>query len=264
MKKCFVIQPFDDGKFDKRYRDVYAPAIKAAGLEPYRVDKDPTTTVPIDAIEKGIRTSVICLAEITTDNPNVWYELGYAFALKRPIVMVCSEERVKYPFDVQHRTITRYKTESSCDFSALKHKVETRLRAQLDQNNAPENIQNSEQTALLVGLSQLEVAILSEIASRLVTTEEKISASLIKGSVENAGFPPAGFIVGFKKLIEKNMVAVTEETEYDGHFEEVYKAVSITGNGWQWIEANEDKFLLKQIQREPKSLPDVDEGDVPF
>ena len=77
MTRCFVIQPFDSGKFDKRYDDVYAPAIVDAGIEPYRVDKDPGVDVPIDAIEQGIRDSLVCLADITTDNPNVWYELGF-------------------------------------------------------------------------------------------------------------------------------------------------------------------------------------------
>jgi hypothetical protein len=42
MTTCFVIQPFDSGKYDKRYADVYRPAIVDAGLEPYRVDKDPS------------------------------------------------------------------------------------------------------------------------------------------------------------------------------------------------------------------------------
>ena len=59
---------------------MYQPAIKAAGLEAYRVDRDPGVEVPIEAIEDGIRTATVCLADITTDNPNVWYELGFAFA----------------------------------------------------------------------------------------------------------------------------------------------------------------------------------------
>ncbi|MBU0719064.1 MAG: hypothetical protein KJ749_12505 [Planctomycetes bacterium] len=43
MGRCFVIQPFDDGgEFDKRYEDVFLPAIRDAGLEPYRVDRDPS------------------------------------------------------------------------------------------------------------------------------------------------------------------------------------------------------------------------------
>lgn len=37
---CFMIQPFDGGKFDKRYEDVFKPAIEAAGLIAYRVDND--------------------------------------------------------------------------------------------------------------------------------------------------------------------------------------------------------------------------------
>jgi hypothetical protein len=50
MDTCFVIQPFDKDKFDQRYTDVFEPAIKAAGLEPYRVDRDPTVTIPIERI----------------------------------------------------------------------------------------------------------------------------------------------------------------------------------------------------------------------
>lgn len=71
MATCFIIQPFDDGPFDKRYEDILAPAVSAAGLEPYRVDRDPRVSIPIDEIEAGIRSSDICLAEITTDNPNL-------------------------------------------------------------------------------------------------------------------------------------------------------------------------------------------------
>ncbi len=91
MTTCFVIQPFDGGKFDKRFSGVYKPAIEQAGLEAYRVDSDPGVSVPIESIEKGIRQATICLADISTDNPNVWYELGFAFASKRPVVMVCSD-----------------------------------------------------------------------------------------------------------------------------------------------------------------------------
>lgn len=79
MPTCFVIQPFDADKFDKRFEQVFKPAIIVAGLDPYRVDQDPHVDIPIDGIESGIRSASICLADITTDNPNVWYELGYAF-----------------------------------------------------------------------------------------------------------------------------------------------------------------------------------------
>ena len=66
MPTCFVIQPFDSGKFDKRFDDVYKPAIEAAGLDAYRVDRDPKVEIAIEAIEEGIRNSAICLADVTT------------------------------------------------------------------------------------------------------------------------------------------------------------------------------------------------------
>jgi hypothetical protein len=59
MAFCFVIQPFDGGKFDKRFDDVFKPAIEAAGLSAYRVDRDPTVEVPIEAIEDGIREAAV-------------------------------------------------------------------------------------------------------------------------------------------------------------------------------------------------------------
>jgi hypothetical protein len=86
MSTCFVIQPFDSGKFDKRFKETFAPAIFEAGFEPYRVDDDPRAEVLITSIEDGIRSAAVCLADITMDNPNIWFELGYAFASKRPVV----------------------------------------------------------------------------------------------------------------------------------------------------------------------------------
>lgn len=30
--RCFMIQPFDGGKFDKRFDDVFAPAVEGSGV----------------------------------------------------------------------------------------------------------------------------------------------------------------------------------------------------------------------------------------
>jgi hypothetical protein len=49
------MQPFDGDEFDKRYDEIYRPAITEAGFEPYRVDRDPGASIPIANIESGIR-----------------------------------------------------------------------------------------------------------------------------------------------------------------------------------------------------------------
>ena len=113
INTCFIIQPFDHGEvFDKRYDDILVPAITEGGLNAYRVDRDPSANILIENIEEGIRDASICLADITIDNPNVWYELGFAFASKKDVILICSEERSVFPFDVQHRRIITYRTGS--------------------------------------------------------------------------------------------------------------------------------------------------------
>lgn len=140
MPTCFVIQPFDSSKFDKRFDDVYKPALEEQGLEAYRVDRDPEVEIPIEAIEDGIRDAAICLADITTDNPNVWYELGYAFAAGRPVIMVCSDERTgnRFPLDIQHRTVIKYRPDSVSDFSELKNRIQAAGRGSIDQERGLE------------------------------------------------------------------------------------------------------------------------------
>jgi nucleoside 2-deoxyribosyltransferase len=84
----------------------------------------------IDRIEKDIEGAAVCLAEITTNNANVWFELGYALACKKPVVMIREKNaRTKFPFDVQHRSILQYDTESSKDYEELKTKIAERLKA---------------------------------------------------------------------------------------------------------------------------------------
>ncbi len=128
MKKiCFVIQPFNE-KFNKRYEDIIKPAIEACGLFPYRVDEDNSVVIPIESIEEMISKSSICVAEVSTNNPNVWYEVGYAMALRVPIILMCSDERTEqYPFDVRHRNILQYSTLSLGDYEKFKDKLINRI-----------------------------------------------------------------------------------------------------------------------------------------
>ena len=65
MPTCFEIQPFDGGKYDKRFADIYVPAIEAAELTPYRVDKDPNVDVPVESIED--RTTLITQNDLPSD-----------------------------------------------------------------------------------------------------------------------------------------------------------------------------------------------------
>lgn len=154
MKSCFVMQPFDNGKFDKRFKEIIEPVVFECGFTPYRVDKDDAADVLIESIEQTISESDFCIAEITTNNPNVWYELGFASAKGKKVIMICSDERgdEPYPFDVRHRNILRYSTKAPSDFDLLKERLKRRIDSSFKSV--------SEQT-----LSELEKQLLSFIVT---------------------------------------------------------------------------------------------------
>jgi hypothetical protein len=131
--RCFVIQPFDNGEYDARYREIFVPAIRDAGLTPHRVDQDPASGVVISKIEAGIRRAAICLADITENNPNIWYEFGYASPAQRPIVIVSNaKRRTVYPFDVRHLKVIPYRTARPSAMTGLRKAITESLIATLD------------------------------------------------------------------------------------------------------------------------------------
>lgn len=90
------------------YARIYEPAIKKAGLRPVRADADIFGTGKIiDQIWSGINNAKVLVTEMTTKNPNVFYELGLAHALQKPVVLVSSNEG-DVPFDLKHIRVIYY------------------------------------------------------------------------------------------------------------------------------------------------------------
>lgn len=257
MGKCFVIQPFDGGKFDKRYKDVFAPAITAVGLEPYRVDQDPGVAVPMDDIVQGIQQAEACLADISTDNPNVWFELGYAIALRKEVVLVCSDEREsKFPFDVQDKTIIRYATESASDFDELRLQIEKRIRARLERRTKLDRIGEVRSVAKVEGLKQYELATLVSVAEDLEGLNSGVSVHAVRSAMESAGFTKIATTLGLLGLVRGNMLMENEEGDRDGN---TWSAYRVTDAGLAWLSDNEESL---ELRREPRSKG-VDD-DLPF
>jgi hypothetical protein len=265
MPTCFVIQPFDAGKFDKRFEQVFKPAIIVAGLDPYRVDQDPHVDIPIDAIESGIRSASICLADITTDNPNVWYELGYAFATGTPVVMVCSSERdsKKYPFDIQHRAIIPYTVDAPGDFDSLKDKIAERINALLERGAALRQMAETQQVAPVGGLSQPELTVLAVLAGEVGVPDGKAAVYSVQHDAERASLTKVGFALGLRCLSEKFLVEMTMYTDQNGYD---IDALRITNAGWNWIDANEERFVLRRLSKAELAAlnAEISDDDIPF
>ena len=262
MGTCFVIQPFDGGKFDKRYEDVFAPAIRAADLEPYRVDRDPSVSIPIEDIQRGIENATACLADITTDNPNVWFELGYAIAAQKEVAMICcSDERTtKFPFDVQHRTIITYRTESSSDFEVLRGKIEARLKAMLQRREKMRDVAELQPVATVEGLNQHQMAVLVSVAEVIDSPEGAVASYQIKQAMNQAGFTDIATTLGLKTLLDKDMLRSFEDSDINGN---QYACYRLTNFGLNWLLQNEHNLVLTRPKRQRASGPPPSE-EIPF
>jgi len=104
---CFVVMPFA-APIGQYYQHIYEPAIQKAGLKPVRADTEIFGTGKImDQIWSGIKAAKVLVAELTSRNPNVFYELGLAHALQKPVVLVSSNAE-DVPFDLQHIRVIYY------------------------------------------------------------------------------------------------------------------------------------------------------------
>jgi len=262
MGTCFVMQPFDKGVFDKRYEDIFAPAIIEAGLEPYRVDRDPGVSIPIDEIQNGIKNSDVCLAEITTDNPNVWFELGYAIASFKEVVLVCSSERkTRFPFDIQHRTITRYETESPRDFTQLKEKITSRLIATLEKGQTLSRIADMPSIADTEGLSQHEMVALVTIAENIDSPSDKVGTYRIKEDMNRAGYTKIAVTLALTSLLRKGMVEDEMDSDINGNEFFIY---TVSPKGMEWLLQNQDKLVLKMKKSKAAQVLEKLDDDIPF
>jgi nucleoside 2-deoxyribosyltransferase len=243
------MQPFDGGAFDQRYTEVYAKAIRDAGLEPYRVDQDPGVSIPIQDIESGIRQARVCLAEITLDNPNVWFELGYAIACKKEVVLICSDARTtKFPFDVQHRTIIKYSTGSPSDFAALQKRITEKLTAYLERSETLANVSEMSQlTVPNAGFAEHEVVALASVVQNLEHESDYATAYQIQRDMEASGYTKLASTFALKVLTQREYLRADTYVEEHDH----YNGYTLTDAGWEWVLANQSRFALHA----PRSVP---------
>jgi hypothetical protein len=160
---CFVLMPYhtvrdDDGvriDFRSVYDRLIVPAITEAGMEPLRADEDPESR---GIFQKSMfERLVVCefaLADLSTGNANVYYELGVRHALRPYSTVLIFREGYRLPLDVAHGSAQPYPVGPNGepeDVAGTKSRLVTRLRAARDARV------DSPVHQLITGLPVLEV-----------------------------------------------------------------------------------------------------------
>jgi hypothetical protein len=114
---CFVIMPFSSPHgssysvehFTEVYEDLFVPAIQAAGLRPLRADTTEISRHIVSDLLSTIESASIVLCDLSDANPNVLFELGWAFRADKRCVLV-KDDLTQYFFDLQQSHIQTYRS----------------------------------------------------------------------------------------------------------------------------------------------------------
>lgn len=135
--KCFVLMPFDES-FKEIYTDIYKVVCIEHGIECWRVDEISHPGSITRDIVDGILDADIIIADLTTRNPNVFYELGIAHSAGNKTIMTAQSIN-DVPFDIANYRVILYE-QSITGAKSLKKKLAssiTELLKALDQTNNP-------------------------------------------------------------------------------------------------------------------------------
>lgn len=104
---CFVIMPF--GKktgrtghkidFDAVYADIIKPAVDAVGFMPFRADEEGNAGLVHRPMFERLLLSDYAIADVTLQNPNVYYELGVRHACRPQTTVLIAAEKSELAFD---------------------------------------------------------------------------------------------------------------------------------------------------------------------
>ena len=259
---CFVIQAFDGSTYDLRYKETIRPALIKADVEPQRADEILGLNPVIEKIEAAIEAASICIAEVSVDNPNVWFELGYALALNRPTVILCEKSiRPKLPFDIQHRPVIFYRTDSKSGYDELENNIVKWVKNELITANRVRKITTLKPgSKAIVDLEEYEVAALSAAFAFWPTSEGGISHWQLAQKFKELKLSEIALALAVSGLMERGLL--TEKLLVDRDYDSSeYKCYFVTNSGIKWLQNNKEILIVKEPER--AALPEFDDA-IPF
>src|SRR5918999_1279829 len=107
----FGVKPDGHGgsvDFDAVYADLLAPAIQVARLDPLRADQELVGGLIHKPMYERLILADYAIADLTTANANVFYELGVRHAVRPYSTVLVSADVKRVPFDLAPDRVLSY------------------------------------------------------------------------------------------------------------------------------------------------------------
>ena len=118
--------PYEE-TFNGIWKTVIKPTVEDTGDECLRADDIFAPGSIIDDIVYAIHGADYVIADLSKQNPNVYYELGFAHALEKPVILLTSDIST-LPFDIRQQRVIRY-SDTAAGAADLKESLKRYLTA---------------------------------------------------------------------------------------------------------------------------------------
>jgi nucleoside 2-deoxyribosyltransferase len=120
-REVFFICPFGNAEVDHNYEFVVKPVVEKYGFTMQRADEISNTQTITQTIVSAINRARFVVADLTEARPNCYYEVGYAHAIGKPVVVLAKTGSERH-FDLAAYNWTHWDT-----YKDLKPKLEKRV-----------------------------------------------------------------------------------------------------------------------------------------
>jgi guanylate kinase len=103
--QCFVLMPFND-ELKPVFEDHIRPTMEKLGFKCFRADGIFSNKPIMDDVIESVKGSYLIISDLTSANPNVFYETGYCHALGKKVILMTQSSDV--PFDIKNLRHIKY------------------------------------------------------------------------------------------------------------------------------------------------------------
>ena len=115
-KRCFVIMPFGkkldeadvEVNFDEVYNNFIKPTVEGEGLKCIRCDEVDEAGNIHKRMFQLIWHADVAIADVSIQNPNVFYELGIRHALRKAVTVIIRNKNASLPFNIANMNAVDY------------------------------------------------------------------------------------------------------------------------------------------------------------
>lgn len=226
---------------NKSYRLLIKPVVEEKGLICIRADEiRHSGAIDLPMYRELLKADVV-IADLSTANVNAFYELGIRHALRPRTTIVISEDKLTYPFDLNHINITSYTHLGE----GIEYEEVERFRKVLGDTLQAVLDKEDPDSPVYTFLDQLQPPTLEEQIEQAVENEKAKDDRMIPSAKESKKKSKIKENKTLALLIEQGEEAIIKKDYTKA--KSLFESAILIGNDPQNPSLNNDPYLIQRL-----------------